>query len=221
VIEIRLALPNASDPFRRAGASRRCKVLFSRDASGAAEQKKQVAVLYALKGSAVGTSEADFVKRKKQRRAAPNKEYENEERRESDSELRLKQEQPVEEACGGGFYWGLWESGKQGVRASAGLDCPRIAVFARVNASWIIGHASLQLPTKPNKVSFRVFFGRQGRRMGSMRTCSHLGRDCSMRLFDEVRRILRHGRSHVRESWKFSSLEDMLNMSGQEKVRRL
>jgi hypothetical protein len=150
--------------------------------------------VHALNESAMERCEAGFMQRRKQfgRRAAlsesmSNNECENEGRRESDSELWLKYEHRtsicrllIEEADEGGSRMGLWESDRQCVRASAGLDCPGIAVFACVNARWTFGHASSQLMTKPDKVSFRGLFGRQGGRRGSMKAGSHLGRDCSM-----------------------------------------
>jgi hypothetical protein len=166
-----------------------------------------VAVLFALKKSAVETSESGFVQRREQfgrraalRKAAPGSECEREARRQSDSELWLKHEYhtstgrlPIEEACGGGFCKGLRESGRQGVRASVGWDCPRIAVLARVNARWTSGHTGSQLVTKPGKVSFRELFGGQGGRRGLMNTSYPAGGNCSMKLVDGVKRILRLG----------------------------
>jgi hypothetical protein len=189
-----------------------CRLTDTRRAEPGRQQARAVAASYALNESAVETSEAGFVQRRDQfgRRAAlseatSNKECGKHARRESASELWLKHEHrasigqlPIEEACEGGFCNGLWESGRQGVQASAGFDCREMPVFARTNARWTFEHTDSQLVTKPGKVSFRGVFGGQGGRRRPIRAGSHLGRECSMRLADGVRRILGlGGRSHV------------------------
>jgi hypothetical protein len=59
-------------------------------------------------------------------------------------------------------------------------------------------HRDVKLVTWLEKASFRELFGEQSRKRRSVRTGSHVGRDCSMRLVDEMRRMLRWcGRSDV------------------------
>jgi hypothetical protein len=58
---------------------------------------------------------------------------------------------PIEEAFRGRFCMDLWESGRQGMRTRAGLDCLRKAVLARVNTKWTFGHVGSQLVAAPGE----------------------------------------------------------------------
>jgi hypothetical protein len=99
----------------------------------------------------------------------------------------------IEGSDGGAYCMSLWESGKQVIRARASLGCPG-------NRRSHMGEWTMEILTcrftigeKTGKANSNVVFGRQNGRKGSMKAHSHLERECSMRLVDDVRRILRLG----------------------------
>jgi hypothetical protein len=164
-----------------------------------------VTILSALNENMVKLSETGFVEGREHfgrkvalRKLDTNNERENETH--CDSELWLKHEHrtsterlSIEGADGGTYYMCLWKSGRQIIRARASLTCSGIAVLARLNAQQRFGHPGSRWISKPGKASSSAFFGRQSGRKGSTRAGSHLGQECSMRLVDGVRQILRLG----------------------------
>jgi hypothetical protein len=169
------------------------------------EQACAVATLSSLNEIMVKLSETGFAEEREPfgRKAAVRKLKESNESENDtlcDSELWLKHEyristerQSIERADECAYYMCLWEGGGQTVRARGSLEYSGIAVLTRVNARWKFGHPGSQWGSKPGKASSGAFFGKQSGKSGSVKTGSRLGRECSMRLMDGVRRILRLG----------------------------
>jgi hypothetical protein len=168
------------------------------------QQTCGVAILCSLKEGAIELRKIGFVERREQfrrksalRKLKASTERENEERRESNCELWLIHKHltstwrlSIEGADGGTYCMSLWENYKQVMRVRTSLKCLEMDVLACVNRRCRFGHTSSQLMSKQGKASLSVFFGRQSKRRGSMRTCFDQGRECSMRLVDGVKRIL-------------------------------
>jgi hypothetical protein len=196
----------AAAPRRAARASSSMRELADpKRAESGEKQACAVAILSALNENAVELSEAGFVEGREQfgRKAVLKKSKTNKESGNTthcDSELRLKHEDwtsterlLIEGADGGGCCPRLCESGGHVMRARRNLECSRTAVLARVNARWQFGHAGSQLVNKPEKISSNAVFGRQNGKRGSMKTGSHQRRECSIRLVEGVKQILRLG----------------------------
>jgi hypothetical protein len=117
-----------------------------------------------------------------------------------DSELCLKHEHrtsikrlSIEGADGGADCMCLWESGMRGMRARASLETPKNRRSRTSEWAMKIRTYRFTIGEQAGKASLNAVFGRQNGRKGMTRAGSHLGRECSMRLVDGVRRILRLG----------------------------
>jgi hypothetical protein len=139
-----------------------------------------------------------FGQKEKLRKLKTNNERENETH--YDSELCVKHDHrtsterlSIEGTDGGAYCIRLWENGRLVILARASLECPKNRRSRTCECAMEIRTCRFTIGEQAGKASLDAVFGRHNGRKGSTRADSHLGRQCSMRLVDGARQILRLG----------------------------